>query len=246
VLMLGNESGDFAIGQSERVAPGDFLTAIPRDLDAQIKAIGSRIKSSGKEKTVYKGELFDSAGKTREVIIITQLPQMVRLEGIKGQGSVLAFDGDKAKNASDRIDEALLETFSVDIPEGMLASIQKYPAIRLLGRRFGPNPRTTPGYSGPRYDIFAVTVPMVTKDKNALQSKLYYFNSATYLLHRVEYTQRIGPLSVKIETRFDYWGTIDGSAFPARIERFEDGKRVFSFIATEIESGPAEDIANYR
>jgi hypothetical protein len=234
------------MSQSERVATGKFLNAIPRDLDEQVNAIGSRIKSSGKEKTIYLGELIDSAGKSSEVKVITQLPQMVRLEGIKGQGSVLAFDGDKAKNASDKIDDALLETFALDIPEAMLASIQKYPAIRLLGRRFGPNPRITRSYSGPRYDIFAVTVPTVTKDKSALQSKLYYFDSATYLLHRTEYTKIIGSASVKVETRFDMWGTIEGAAFPARIERYEDGKRVFSFIATEIESGPAEDITNYR
>jgi hypothetical protein len=53
-------------------------------------------------------------------------------------------------------------------------------------------------------------------------------------------------LSIKVETRFSAWGTIDESAYPARIDHYENDALVFSFIATTIDGGQAVEASNFR
>jgi hypothetical protein len=235
-----------AHGQNRNEAPGKAFGRIPSLFQAHAAALGKRVEVKGRERTVLVGEYLDAQGSAAQVRVVLQLPRMVRLEGFKGRGSVLAFDGDRAKNAATRADKALLETFVSDTAEGMLASIQELAAARLLGNGFGPDPRTNPNYSGPRYDIVDVFMPDVIRKGPVWQSKQYYFDSKTGLLHSTHYYDRTVSPPVKVETRFSMWGTMDGSAYPASIERYEGGKRVFSFISSDIASGPAVDDSDYR
>jgi hypothetical protein len=214
-------------------------------LKPYLNALGKRIKEKGKEKTVFDGEYLES-GKSVNARAVIQLPRMARLEGFKGSNSVLSFDGESKKNAADRRDDALLDTFLVDTADGMFTSIQEINSFRPLGLAFKPDPRKFPKYSGPSYDIYDVNAAHVFLGNLTLQSKRYYFDSKTQLLQKTAYTDTSVSPPVKVETRFLMWGTIDGSAYPACFERYENGTRVFSFIAKNIESGPAEDIANYR
>jgi hypothetical protein len=208
-----------------------------------LNALGARVKGKGREKTVFDGEYFES-GKSCVTRVVLQLPRMARLEGFKGANSVLAFDGKSKKSATDRRDDALLDTFLIDTAEGMFASVQELSSFRPLGLAFKPDPRKFPNYSGPEYDIYDVNTARL--GNSGLQSRRYYFDSKTQLLQKTAYTDTSVSPPVKIETRFLTWGNKDGSAYPACFERYENGKRVFSFIATSIESAPADDIANYR
>jgi hypothetical protein len=214
-------------------------------LKPYLNALGKRIKEKGKEKTVFDGEYLES-GRSVNARAVIQLPGMARLEGFKGSKSVVTFDGERKKNAMDRRDDALLDTFLVDTADGMLTSIQEINSFRPLGLDFKPDPRNFPNYSGPTYDIYDVNIAHVFLGNLVLQSRKYLYDSKTRLLQKTVYTDTSVSPPIKVETRFLMWGTIDGSAYPACFERYENGKRVFSFIAKNIESGPAEDIANYR
>jgi hypothetical protein len=79
-----------------------------------------------------------------------------------------------------------------------------------------------------------------------IRSKLYYFDSRTGLLQSTRYYDRSVSPPVKIETHFSVWGTIDNSAYPARIDHYEGGKLMFSFIAESIEGGESIDKANFE
>jgi hypothetical protein len=220
---------------------------IPSMFLPQLDALGNRVKAKGKETTIYEGQLFDAAGNSFPARVIHQLPGLVRLEGFKGQGAVLSFDGQRINGiTSQKSDEDLVETFVMDLPEGMLASVQGGAAVRLIGRGFGPDPRVVPNYKGIRYDIYEVTGPVVCRRDQLIRSKLYYFDSRTGLLQSTRYYDRSISPPLKIETRFSIWGTIDGSAYPARIDHYENGKLVFSFIAESIKGEASIDIANFE
>lgn len=228
---------------------GEAVTAgkpIPNVLYFQVKALGNKFMEEGKERTVFGGVLIDAAGNEKPVRISVQKGRRVKLEGFNGEGSVLAFDGVASKNADSRSDRAFLETYLYDSVEGMFEALQTDASFRLLGLGFGPDPEKNPDYDGPRYDIFDFTIPNKLDAAKSARNRLYYFDSKTHLLHRTVYRDHSVSPNIIVETRFTVWGEIDGSAYPARVERFENGKRVFTFVATGIESGPGVDITNYQ
>jgi hypothetical protein len=233
-----------ASGQTEKVGSTQLFTRISSTFQIEVEALGKRVKEKGRERIVYAGEFTSADGKPMPTRLIVQLPRMARLQGFKDQD--LAFDGESAKNATTHIDTALLESFLMDTHEGMLASIQDAGSTRLLGRDFGPDPSVKSRDSKPHYDIYDVAMPDLFRKGAPWISRLYYFDSKTHLLQFTQYYDRTVSPPVRIETRFSKWGTIDDSAYPACIERYENGKLVFSFIATSIEAGPAQDVSSYR
>jgi hypothetical protein len=240
ICLLGASAG----GENAKSEKPVFDKAA-RIFQPYIDVLGAHVQKKGKEKRIYTGEYFE-AGKSSNVRAVVQLPRMARLEGFKDKNSVILFDGKNKNNAKDRIDNALLDTFLIDTAEGMLASVEETNLARLLGLDFKPDPRTNPKYSGPFYDIYEVMAALVFINDLPFQSRRYYFDSGTQLLDRTVYYDRSVSTPVKIETRFSVWGKIDGSAYPARFERFENDKLIFSFIATGIESGPGDDVSKYR
>jgi hypothetical protein len=225
---------------------GRSFDRIPGRYQAQLGALGRRAKMSGRERKTYIGELFDKAGKSTPVRIIHQLPNWVRLEGFKPGNAHLAFDGERTVGISSRKEESYLETFSMDMAEGMLESIQASAAIRLLGKDFGPDPKIEPNYAGPRFDIYDVTDTMRCRRNPLLRAKYYYFDSKTGLLMKTRYFDQPANKAFEIETHFSMWGTIDGSAYPARIDHYEGGELEFTFIAEQITSEPSTDAVNFR
>jgi hypothetical protein len=222
------------------------LKRVPGVFQRHLGVLGNRMQVSGKELTTYSGEFMDAAGARSPARVLYQTPGLVRLDGFKPGQAVLSFDGDRALGVVSRDDELLLETFVMDMPEGMLASVQRSAAVRLLGLGFGPDPRKTPRYTGPRFDIFEVTTRVRSRSDRLIRSKLYYFDSQTGLLQSTRYYDRSRPAPVKLETRFSDWRYIDGSAYPGRIDHFEGGRRVFSFIAAAITAAPRVEPAQFR
>jgi hypothetical protein len=236
-----------ASGQSGTAASALAFNRIPSMFQQQLNSLGNRVKAKGKEKTVYEGELFDSAGNSKRVRVIHQLPGLVRLEGFKKDNTqVLSFDGERGNGiAASKEDESLIEVFIMDLAEGMLASVQQSAAVRMLGFGFGPDPVANPNYSGPRYDVYEITGPVQCRKDKLIRSRLYYFDSQTGLLQSTRYYDRSVTPPVKIETRFSMWGKIDGSAYPARIDHYKGGKLAFSFIAETIAAEASIDKANF-
>jgi|WetSurMetagenome_2_1015567.scaffolds.fasta_scaffold212121_2 hypothetical protein len=245
----GNDTNDTndTKDMKETARPPSYYERISPELQFQCDMLGGRMKTAGKEMTVYEGELFDAAGKSSLARATVQLPGLAKLEGFINSKSALAFDGDKATGAVNRSDEALLEMFLMDMPEAIIeAATRTTTSFRLLGRNFGPDRRDVPNYTGPRYDIYIMTTPIVYKKTELMSVKKCYFNSVTGLLQKVAYSDQSVSPAVKVETRFSAWGIIDGSTYPGQIERYEDGKLVFSFIANKITGGPGADASNFR
>lgn len=246
VLMVMALLCSTAGGQQTAVNATKAFIIVPGIILHPFTALGSRVKTVGKEKTTYTGKFIDASSNSSNARVIYQLPDLVRLEGFKGNGPALSFNGKVASGiASQASDESMLETFVMDFPEGMLESVQESSAIRLLGRGFGPDPNVVPNYTGTRYDIYEITGPVRCGQSELIRTKTYYFDSQTGYLQSTRYYDRSISPPMKIETRFSMWGTIDGSAYPAQIERYQGGKRVFSFIATAIDNGPAVDAGNF-
>lgn len=218
---------------------------LPDMFQRQVAAIGNRLIISGKEQTIYEGVLLNAAGKY-PVRIIHQLPGLIRLEGFKPGGAVISFDGVRAYGTSSRDDEVLLETFFMDMPEGMFLSAQRSVAISFLGHGFGPDPRIAPQYNGPRYDIYEVTGPIWFRKDGMIRRKMYYFDTLNGLLQSARYYDGTVAAKPKIQTRFMDWQIIDGSAYPDRIDRYEGGQAVFSFVAANIIPGPAVGVKLFQ
>ena len=233
-----------ARGQVELKGSAKVFTGISGVFRPELEALGRRAQERGAETVVYAGEFARAGAKAVAARVTVQLPRMILLEGFKTEK--IAFDGTVSKNAATQADTALLEALLLDTQEGMLASMEGEGSARLLGRDFGPEPGQKSASSEARYDIYDVMMPDPFREGKSWVSRLYYFDSKTHLLEFTRYRDRTVSPPVEIETRFSMWGVVNGSAYPACIERYEDGKLVFSFVATGIETGPALDLSSYR
>lgn len=227
------------------ITPTISARRVPGIFHRQYKALGRRVDGNEKNQTVYKGRLFYADGTSSAVRITHQVPHYIRIEGLKERGGAILYDGRDARGLASGTDEALLETFLLDMPDGILIALQKSAELRLLGLNSGPDPDKYPNYDGPRYDVYDLTTRLEYND-NIWRHKRYYFDSQTKLLHKTRYKDQSMSPFVEVETYYSMWGSIEGSAFPARISRFENGKEVFTFIAEEIESRAGIDDALFR
>jgi hypothetical protein len=219
---------------------------VPNMLGPQFYALGARMTEEGKEKTVYQGTITDALGNSSPARVTIQSPGLVKLEGFKGAGSVMAFDGNQTTGVSNRVDESILEAFLMDMPESLLAAAGRTAAVRLLDRDYSPDPRIAPGYTGPHLDMYDATMPVVYKEAHALKLKKFSFDAETHLLVMTVYSDNSVTPSAGVKTRFSDWVTIEGSQYPAKIDHSENGALIFSFVATTIEGGPAVDASNFR
>jgi hypothetical protein len=168
------------------------------------------------------------------------LPGLVVLDGFRS-GAPVKFDGKQVVLPMSREDEGLVESFTSDTTEGMLAAARAGAAVRLLGTDFGPRDET-PGIAQPHYDIYDVPITLKIIPAAPERIKRYYFDSKSKLLARTAYTVN----DVRVETRFGEWRKIDGSMYPGRVERYEGGQLVFSFIIAKVAAGPQEDGAAFK
>jgi hypothetical protein len=126
----------------------------------------------------------------------------------------------------------------MDTLEGLVYAARTGGAVRLLGRSFGPDSRIDPKYEGPRYDIYEVFAPVRTRQDRQIRMRRYYFDSSTGLLASTRYADASFSPPLKVETRFSNWQEVDGSVYPGRIERYENGNVAFSFVVTTASSHP--------
>jgi hypothetical protein len=231
---------------AQTTTSGDALfVAMPSVVHSAIAALGERVHRPGKEKITLVGRYVDSSG-NRPAQITYQAPGLVRLEGFKSGAGSIAFDGERSHGSTAAVDDAFLETFIMDTAEGMLAATKRGAGLRLLGRQFQPNPKKFPNYAGPSYDIYELAAPVRSRQDQLVRLKRFYFDSNTGWLLRTRYHDRTTSRPVIVEVRFSGWRTIDGSAYPGRIDRFENGQPIFSLVVANISAGPRVEPAQFR
>src|SRR4030095_13335501 len=98
------------------------LDVLPSAVTTHAKALGERVLSPGKERTVLTGLLVTDSGASDTIRVTTQLPLMVRIDGLKGNGRPLIFDGTGSAVPNSRIEEQLLEIFTSDTQEAQFFS----------------------------------------------------------------------------------------------------------------------------
>lgn len=246
VLLLAGVTAWGQVSQTRAPAADrrGLFTGMPSSVLPQVAALGSRVQVGGKEQTVYVGEFLDAAGNRTPLQVIHQLPGLVRL--VRSGAAAAAFDGAQSYRVRTPTDEAILETFVSDTTEGMLRSVQRGEAVRLLGKGFGADPRRVPDYKGPRYDVYEVAAAVPTRADKAVRIRRYYFDTQSGLLMSTRYhDSTLGP-GVSIETRFSNWQVTNGSAYPGRIDRFEDKRLVFSFVVAAVSAAPRQEPDTFR
>lgn len=203
----------------------------------QVNAMGLRLRTPGKEITEYDGELTDDKGKKRNLHVAHHLSGVVEIdEDDQGRSkkSPVKFDGTQSLGFSDRGDESLLETFVMDTVEGLIYSLRDGAHVSLIGRGFRPDSALFKNYTGPSYDIFEFAGRIRTHQDGQPHLKYYYFDSDTHLLLKTRYLDPSVSPGIQVETRFSDWHLVDGSAYPGRIERYENDYKVFSFNASKV------------
>jgi hypothetical protein len=232
------------LSQTLRRAMPPFRS-IPDIASPQLDALGARVLRGGKELTTMTGEYSDETGRRTLAQAIHQLPNLVMLRGFSANHPELKFDGRRHTPDLTFAEQAVLDTFMTDLPEGMLASMQDGAAVRLLGRGFKPSTTASGNYAGVEYDIFEV-VAASFDPADIFRMKFYYFDSNSGLLASTRYSDTSTTPPGLIETRFAEWRAVDGSAYPGKIERYKSGRLQFSFAITTSISRPAIDVANFR
>jgi hypothetical protein len=157
----------------------------------------------------------------------------------------MTFDGKKTVLRKSAGDNALLETLAEDTCEGMLASIQKGAAVRLLGRFFKPDPKVDPNYKGDGFDIYEVTAQVSAIADQPLRMKFYSFDSISGLLSSTRYKDNTAGGGTDVEVRFSNWQKIDGSSYAGQIDRYQNGRLIFSIIWTGVSNGARVDVQSF-
>ena len=220
--------------------------ALPSYLRDQTAALGDRLRKAGQEQIIQAGELRAGAA-VLPAIASRQLPNKVRIELGGSRARTLIFDGlaSRASGTFDDIDEDLIESFTEDTVEGLLAEASAGSSCRLLGTAFRPDPRKFPTYSGPSYTIVElaqVAKSRATKDE---QMKRFYFDSESNLLLRTLYGKTVAGSTVTHETRFSEWKAVNGNQVPHRIEKLVQGQQRFVFSSTTATLAPVAADARF-
>jgi hypothetical protein len=229
-----------AVPTSQRRATGDpewLFSNLPGSLGAQVAALGKRAAAPEQARVLLSGEFLDEQERRRPVRVTLQLPELVRLDGISPGGPALSRTPSEPGRRLAQREQRLLDTFATDTAEGMFTAIKAGAAVQVAGLRAGPGAAIR-GYTGPLYDIYEVTEPP-QEDPSTARLRRYFFNSETGLLASTRYWDET--LAADVETRFPDWQTVDGSSYPARVDRLENGRLVFSFRFNKFTAAGRQD-----
>lgn len=216
---------------------------IPAALEPYVIAVGRRIWRPGGERVFLDGQFADTSGVSAARVTL-QLPGLVRLDGVRDDGSAILFDGEDARAGGfvlDEADQRVLDAFAVDSIEAAAGRVSHGAAFDLLGRGLSfelDGPRADAG----AWDVAEITGPLVTQPGHPVETRRYYFNTHTRLLESVRHLAG----GVWVETRFSGWAELDGSLYPGRIERYRNGVLQFSFTTQAAGSAPADETSIFR
>lgn len=227
--------------QGQQSPARDLLNVLPSAIHVHAVALGRRVTVPGSERTAYTGHLMGASLGQTPLRIVVQLPNLVLVEGLRPNALPIVFDGKNAVYPAGSIEGQLVEVFSSDTAEGMLASVKEGAATQLLGRRVLLNP----GGSGnaQRADIFEVSLRVLSDPTGRERLKRYYFDSETGLLLKTAYLDETFSPPMSVEVLFSGWKKQNDSAYPQQIDRRENGQSTFSLNLSSIVALPRQDPA---
>src|SRR5436309_2500024 len=91
VILIGGLSA-IALGQTRTAVPSGLFDRMPSDVFPQVKALGQRVQTPGKEQTVFIGQFVTPGGSLGGATLVHQLPGLVQLQGFL-PGTTVSFDG---------------------------------------------------------------------------------------------------------------------------------------------------------
>ncbi len=200
-------------------------------------AFGDRIQRPGKERATFAGKYTDRRG-TVDVIIVWEVPGRLRLDRSDKPGRPVIYDETKGwSNVPASADEAgALESLFDDSPESFFYATAHGSAQRFLGNCFRTGGQKTSNNRGPCYDVYELIAPVHSPTGLSRKRKLFYFDSQTRLLSRVEYA---AAGSVHVSTELSGWRILGSQAFPGSVVRKENGVVVLNVNFTGASAGPS-------
>jgi len=183
---------------------------------------------------ILTGTWTDSTGSS-SATLTTEIPNKVRLAITGAAAKTLLFDGSQATvngGPPAASDQDVLESLAADSVESFFYAFGKTAGAKYLGGRYRTDDGKTPGYTGPYYDIYGLLGAGVTKTPGGAQHKLFYFDSISSQFVKARYRVQKSGQTVEVQTVYSNWVASNGQSLPGRIERFENGTSVFSFVAT--------------
>ena len=226
------------VGQTGgKLARPEYLDSgkVPTFAEPLLRVLGDRLGKPGKERLAFMGTLADAKG-NRQIRVLLELPLKGRIEDLGAGGGTFTLDeADLLKSNKSTVSDQeldLVESLILDRQEAILYGLAQGDGARLLGRGFPLVPGQGKGYRGPVYDIIDLTSKTEFRSDRPQRFRRCYFDSATSLLHKVQYAQVRGGRTIKVETVVRQWVELQGQRVPSAIERIEDGQPVFTVQLT--------------
>ena len=201
-----------------------------------LNAVGDRFEVPGHERLQLTGNIVLTAGgqnASSALRITLEFPGKLRADG---QSVLISDSGGPWKNngQTDQNDSDLIESLLNDSMEYFLAGHSSGVPIRQIGLRAFVKNSTIPNATAHHYDVYQSVERVKVSGQTRQTIKLYCFDSVTHLLERIAYTTQAGGTTVRIETVYSGWQSVQQQKVPMQIARYENGKAVFTFTATAV------------
>ena len=209
------------------------LQSFPSVLGSNVVALGDRLTKPGKERMVLTGT-FSGPAQSTPATLTFQWPSQFRFAASASRS--LGSDGSNywaSDNNLSEQDEDLLESFIDDSADGLLSDLRQSRSMRLVATRVRMDTGATPNYAGPWSDVYQVSGVVQSRSAKPVRSKLYYFDWKTRLLVEVDYLQKRADGSIiSVQVKQSNWTSVGGQLVPGTVVRYENGKSVFTFTAS--------------
>ena len=203
-------------------------------------ALGLRLDGPGSERLTLRGTLTRTGG-TVPFAFTRELDEDSRIDfGLNPTRSLVAagLRGTPAMPASlSDDDRGLVETLYDDSPEAFCYSLLHQGGLRFLGAGFRTDDGADAKYTGPYYDIYERSAPVVVLPDMPVRFKHFYFDSTTKLLAKTRYTISAHGTDTAVEVLFSGWRSAGGTMVPGQVVRLENGKAVLTLTVQEVASG---------
>ena len=230
-----------ANGQAtSKPASGSYINSgqVASPVRSFLFAFGDRIQRPGKERTTFAGKYTDRST-TADLTLIWEVPGRVWIGRSDKPGRPIIYEettGWMNAGAISSDEAGALESLFDDSSESFFYAMVRGSAHRFLGNCFRTDGGKTPNFNGPCYDVYEVFAPVHSPTGLSRRRKLFFFDSHTHLLSRVEY-EATG--SVRVSTELGGWRILSSQAFPGSVVRKENGVVVLTVNFTSALAGPS-------
>ncbi|HEV2913267.1 MAG TPA: hypothetical protein VGX92_08125 [Pyrinomonadaceae bacterium] len=227
------------------------MSSLSPQLRPALQVLGGRLEKPGKERLTLNGMLLIAGeSQSRPVQIISEFPAHLRLNdqgGSLARAIIFNEHGAGVVNGTlDKVDEAAIEALVYDSAEHFFLEQINGMGTRSLGLRFRLDDGEAPDYTGPFYDIYQITEQIRIRQEEREQTKLYYFNSDTHLLEKVQYSLMRDGSETAVEVQLSDWRELEGQKAPGRIDRLENNALVLTLTLTPISVGPRVNDSSFN